>query len=52
MVSAHATSKLSAFSDLESLQSYGFRGEALNAICQMGNVEIASQTKSDSRGLK
>ena len=31
----HFTSKLAQFSDLESLESFGFRGEALNALCEI-----------------
>jgi DNA mismatch repair protein PMS2 len=31
----HFTSKISAFEDLTSLWSFGFRGEALSAICEI-----------------
>lgn len=33
------------FSD--SLSSYGFRGEALNALCQIGEVSVTTKTNSD-----
>lgn len=31
----HYTSKLHSFSDLSSVTSFGFRGEALNALCEL-----------------
>jgi hypothetical protein len=42
------TSKLSAFEDLKSLQSYGFRGEALHALCAAGDVSISTRTLTDA----
>lgn len=44
----HATSKLRSFSDLESLQTMGFRGEALAAISAISKVEIITKRKDDS----
>ncbi|KAK0163670.1 hypothetical protein PV327_007326 [Microctonus hyperodae] len=41
------TSKLSNFNGLESLITYGFRGEALNALCQVSNVKIITRTEKD-----
>ncbi|XP_034941438.1 PMS1 protein homolog 1-like [Chelonus insularis] len=41
------TSKLISFDDLDSLESYGFRGEALSALCRVSNVKIITRTNSD-----
>ncbi len=43
----HATSKLSQFEDLQSLQSFGFRGEALSSLCAMGQLVVSTKTKED-----
>ncbi|XP_053596109.1 PMS1 protein homolog 1 isoform X2 [Microplitis demolitor] len=41
------TSKLSNFSDLESLTTYGFRGEALSSICKVSKVQVMTRTIED-----
>ncbi|OWF40894.1 PMS1 protein homolog 1-like [Mizuhopecten yessoensis] len=41
------TSKLSAFSDLEQLSTYGFRGEALGSLCTVADVSLTTKTKDD-----
>jgi len=38
MALPHYTSKISQHEDLDSLTSYGFRGEALAAICAIGKL--------------
>ncbi|XP_023212949.1 PMS1 protein homolog 1-like, partial [Centruroides sculpturatus] len=43
----HYTSKLSNEDDLKTLTTYGFRGEALGAICGVSDVVVISKTKSD-----
>lgn len=47
----HYTSKISAFKDLETIQSYGFRGEALNSICVISDeLVIMTKTRADAIG--
>lgn len=46
----HATSKLSDISDLDSLLTLGFRGEALSSISSISQVHMVTKTKDDSIG--
>lgn len=48
----HATSKLTSFSDLESLQTMGFRGEALAAISSISKLEIITKRLSDTHAIR
>ncbi|KAI9479917.1 ATP-binding mismatch repair protein [Coemansia sp. RSA 989] len=41
----HWTSKLSTFEDLESVQSFGFRGEALSSLCAVSRVQVTTATR-------
>lgn len=47
MVAPHYTSKLSSYQDMSSLQSYGFRGEALSSIAVVAELSITTATKED-----
>ncbi|NXI49377.1 PMS1 protein, partial [Chloroceryle aenea] len=47
MAVKHYTSKISSSEDLERLTTYGFRGEALGAICCISEVLITTKTADD-----
>ena len=48
----HATSKINHVTDLQSLQSLGFRGEALSSISAVSRVEIVTKTKDEMTGVR
>jgi len=47
----HATSKLRAFTDLDDLRSYGFRGEALPSIASVSRLSIRTRGKETDGGV-
>lgn len=47
------TSKLSTFSDLSGVTSFGFRGEALSSLCELaGSFTVTTRTKNETVGVK
>ena len=46
----HHTSKLRHFSDLSSVTSYGFRGEALSSLCALGSLTLSTKTAAQQLG--
>uniref|UniRef100_A0A1B6CZP1 DNA mismatch repair protein S5 domain-containing protein n=1 Tax=Clastoptera arizonana TaxID=38151 RepID=A0A1B6CZP1_9HEMI len=45
------TSKITEFNDLNNLNSYGFRGEALSSLCAVSQVSITTKTVEDEVGM-
>ncbi|KAI7850514.1 hypothetical protein BDC45DRAFT_239938 [Circinella umbellata] len=49
----HYTSKIERFEDLESVTTFGFRGEALSSLCALSEVVVTTATKDQApRGVK
>jgi len=48
----HTTSKINSIEDLNSLNTFGFRGEALSSINAISNVELTTKEESSSEGFK
>lgn len=48
----HATSKIKEASDLFSLTTMGFRGEALPSICAISQIEMKTRSEADQIGTR
>ena len=47
----HFTSKLQSFEDIYSVSSFGFRGEALNALCELSkSFSVTTKQPTDTVG--
>jgi DNA mismatch repair protein MutL len=50
-IERHTTSKINALDDLETLSTFGFRGEALSSIASVSDFSIRSRPKEAERGM-
>ena len=46
----HTTSKISTIKDLDTLETFGFRGEALSSICTISNTTITTKDQDSETG--
>lgn len=48
----HYTSKIEEFEDLLSVQTFGFRGEALSSLCALSTLGVTTCEKGNTIGWK
>lgn len=48
----HYTSKIQKYDDLEVLNTFGFRGEALSSLCSLSNLTIITRNSKSAKATK
>ena len=48
----HHTSKISNFSDVASVDTFGFRGEALSSLCALSELSVTTRHETADQGTK